>query len=259
MEVQDLIIWLFCHFIGEYIDFYSSVTLLKCITSISIFVLTFISHSLPVSVIQGLFLDESKKANSTGKYQIKLCHYGGWEIVTVDDFFPCYPDGGPVYARGHDNELWVLLLEKAYAKLCGSYAALKSGWAYEAMIDLTGAPYSTIRFEEDSTAKMIEDGTLWGLVRGYDEMGYIQSASTPGEDTLTVGGERRAKDDSTGLVAGHAYAMLRARETSCGVKLVEIRNPWGQGGMEWNGDWSDKSPLWTEALKVSYRLMIYMM
>ena len=212
--------------------------------------MTFGPPSPPTPGSQGLFTDESQKANSTGRYQIRLCHYGAWEIVTVDDFFPCYPDGGPVYARGHDNELWVLLLEKAYAKLCGSYAALKSGWAYEAMIDLTGAPYCTIRFEEESTSKMIADGSLWNLVRSYDDMGYIQSASTPGEDTLTVGGERRAKDGTTGLVAGHAYAMLRARETSTGVKLVEIRNPWGQGGMEWNGAWSDKSSLWTEQLKV---------
>ena len=202
--------------------------------------------------MQYLFSDDSRKANPNGRYEIKFCHYGDWKTVVVDDYFPCYPDGGPVYARGHDNELWVLLLEKAYAKLCGSYAALKSGWAYEAMIDLTGAPYSTVRFEDEKTASMILDGSLWQLLKSYDEMGYIQSASTPGEDTLTVGGERRAKDDATGLVAGHAYAILRIKETSSGIRLLEIRNPWGQGGMEWNGDWSDKSSLWTEALKVRF-------
>ena len=156
-----------------------------------------------------------------------------------------------MYARGHDNELWVLLLEKAYAKLCGSYAALKSGWAYEAMIDLTGSPYTTIRFEDPDTAKSIADGSLWQKVLQFDNAGYLQSASTPGEDTLTVGGERRAKDASTGLVGGHAYAFLRAVQTHQGHKLVEMRNPWGQGGMEWSGDWSDKSPLWTESLKVN--------
>lgn len=36
---------------------------------------------------------------------------------------------------------------------------------------------------------------------------------------------------------------------------MEMRNPWGQGGMEWNGDWSDKSPLWTEEIKVLYMLI----
>ena len=32
------------------------------------------------------------------------------------------------------------------------------------------------------------------------------------------------------------------------VRLVKLRNPWGTG-VEWNGDWSDKSPLWTPELK----------
>jgi hypothetical protein len=30
---------------------------------------------------------------------------------------------------------------------------------------------------------------------------------------------------------------------SRGNQLINIRNPWGQ--FEWDGDWSDKSPLWT--------------
>jgi calpain-15 len=120
------------------------------------------------------------------------------------------------------------------------------------MIDLMGAPYTSIRFEDEDVQDMITDGRLWETIKMYDSMGHIQTASTPGEDTLTEGGERRAKDNTTGLVAGHAYALLRARETSAGDRLVEIRNPWGQGGMEWSGDWSDKSPLWTPALIVSH-------
>jgi hypothetical protein len=60
----------------------------------------------------------------------------------------------------------------------GSYAAIKSGWAFEAMIDLTGAPYDNYRFEDPDCAKMIEDGTLWNLIKRYDDNGYIMSAST---------------------------------------------------------------------------------
>ena len=197
-----------------------------------------------------LFPQNNETISASGQYHIRLCEAGHWETITVDDFIPCYPEGGPLYAKGHGNELWVMLLEKAYAKLCGSYAALKAGWAFEAMIDLTGAPYWTVRFDDSETKKMVEDGSLWSLMLQNDDLGYIQSASTPGEDVLTVGGDRKSKDNETGLVAGHAYALIAVKEVkSKGLKLVQLRNPWGEGGMEWNGDWSDSSPLWTAEIQ----------
>lgn len=54
-----------------------------------------------------------------------------------------------------------------------------------------------------------------------------------------------------GLIGGHAYSLLAGKEVSLDngttVKLVKIRNPWGQG--EWTGDWSDTSSLWTDKIK----------
>ena len=47
---------------------------------------------------------------------------------------------------------------------------------------------------------------------------------------------------------GHAYTLLSAAQLTLSngqqVNLVKLRNPWGSG--EWKGDWSDKSPLWTD-------------
>lgn len=197
-----------------------------------------------------MFSAESRSANPKGRYEVKLCHYGVWETVVVDDFFPSYPKGGPVYARGHNNELWVMLLEKAYAKLRGSYATLCGGRMYAAMIDLTGAPYREIDLTSVENFEMMVDNSMWELLLSNDAMGYIQSAASLGEDHMSVGGDRHAEEGSSGLVGGHAYAILRVKETKCGVRLLEMRNPWGHGGMEWTRDWSDKSPLWTEELKV---------
>lgn len=54
-----------------------------------------------------------------------------------------------------------------------------------------------------------------------------------------------------GLVGGHAYSLLSGKEVELPngskVKLVKIRNPWGQG--EWTGDWSDSSNLWSDSVK----------
>jgi len=68
-------------------------------------------------------------------------------MVTVDDYFPCYPMAGPMFSKAHGNELWVLLLEKAYAKLHGCYYLLRGGFANEGLIDLTGCPSQSFYFE----------------------------------------------------------------------------------------------------------------
>jgi len=39
--------------------------------------------------------------------------------------------------------------------------------------------------------------------------------------------------------------VIAAKEAQ-GHKLVNIRNPWG--GFEWDGDWGDNSPLWTQEM-----------
>ena len=63
--------------------------------------------------------------------------------------------------------------------------------------------------------------------------------------------------DENGVVAGHAYSLLEIIEFDHQgeeVRLLRLRNPWGQG--EWEGDWSDKSPLWTSALRKKYNVKI---
>lgn len=49
-----------------------------------------------------------------------------------------------------------------------------------------------------------------------------------------------------GIVPGHAYSILKVIETSSKIKLINLRNPWGQ--FEWDGDFCDNSPSWTKSL-----------
>ena len=49
-----------------------------------------------------------------------------------------------------------------------------------------------------------------------------------------------------GLVPTHAYSLLAAYQVG-NYRLVKLRNPWGN--LEWKGEFSDKSPLWTEEAK----------
>ena len=47
------------------------------------------------------------------------CYYkisGVWQLVLVDDYIPCYGNYGknPAFTSSNGNELWVMLLEKAW-------------------------------------------------------------------------------------------------------------------------------------------------
>ena len=60
-----------------------------------------------------------------------------WVVVVVDDLLPCYKGTTrPRYMKPNGVELWAVILEKAFAKHCGSYAALSGGfsaWAWQAL------------------------------------------------------------------------------------------------------------------------------
>ena len=190
------------------------------------------------SLVERLFI--TKEYNEEGIYRVKLFKNGEWMEIVLDDYFPCLPYGGPIFSRGHGNELWVLLLEKAYAKIHGSYKNIVAGKPHEALMDLTGCPTTSFSFKEEKVQELVRNGKLWTMLKTFDKENYIMAGGTPGEDMWTENG---GPDKQGGLVPGHAYSIISAAEYN-GIKLLNIRNPWGN--FEWDGDWSDKSHLWTE-------------
>ena len=98
------------------------------------------------SRILSLFVND--KVNDYGVYAIKICKNGEWKEVVVDDRFPCFQDE-PAFSKAHGDELWVLLLEKAWAKIHGSYERIEAGFAENVLRDLTGAPCEVVHSDDE--------------------------------------------------------------------------------------------------------------
>jgi hypothetical protein len=52
------------------------------------------------------------------------------------------------------------------------------------------------------------------MLEEFDSLGYLISASTPGEDVWTEFGKKPGKEVTTGLVAGHAYTIIKVSPTT---------------------------------------------
>ena len=130
-----------------------------------------------------------------------------------------------------------MLIEKAFAKLHGGYAALTIGAPYEAMIDLTGAPTICLHFDDEEVLAMADDGSLWRLLCMYEVKGYLM--------TVSIGTD--AEDESIGLLSGHAFSVRSLKLTSNGKKLVSLNNPWKV--LNRGAEWSPLSPNWTPDIK----------
>lgn len=88
----------------------------------------------------------SKKLNENGIYSVWLCLSGVWKNIVIDDYFPC-SHGHLLFAKIVDNQIWPILLEKAFAKAYFCYEAIERGHTIEAINLITGAPSEYVHLE----------------------------------------------------------------------------------------------------------------
>ena len=193
------------------------------------------------SLIMSLF--KTKDTNKDGFYEIILHIDGKPQIVIVDDYLPIdKTTKKPCYAQSKGNEIWVMLLEKAWAKVNGGYANIISGLPSEALeflIGLGSLSYDTENADTDDINEYKNE--IIKNVQIADQNNCLISCSTSSNQNIT----------KVGLVDGHAYTLISFHQITTSknknVYLFKIRNPWSQG--EWSGDWSDKSSLWDDKAK----------
>ena len=190
--------------------------------------------------VEGLFVSQaSPETSRSGQYVVRLfdARANTMRDITVDEFVPCIALKPNQYIRGYEHlahvplyakpngDIWSLLVEKAMAKMFGSYAALHGGFEAVAFRALTGCTQQEIWERRGSTAEwtnefLVEGSSnrwrqgglrsgkqaFWQKLVEHTEAHYLVGTSIKqAADTGRMVEKRRAD----GLVEGHAYTLLQ--------------------------------------------------
>lgn len=247
------------------------------------------------NLIENLFVSESLHAfKQYGVYTCRFYKDGQWVNVTTDTRLPycmelqpddLYPSKGSS-TPGHvlyggslnKNELFVPFLEKAYAKLHGSYQALAegtggslSGKILEAFLDCTGGSAHRVDLHDDrlkqgvlgdeSSATSLQ---LWKKMLRYKRKKCILTAQ------LRQMSFNAFDMTTTGIIKNRQYIVQQIKEVGLPVgqqssggasadagaaptlRFVKLKNVWGRG--MWKGDWSNDDSKWEEHMQVENTL-----
>ena len=130
------------------------------------------------------------------------------KVVHVDDFLPIKIDalGGFHLIMGRSKEpgeLWVSLLEKAWAKLHGSYSQIEGGLPTFVFTHLSNMPslYLCHKTEHDKRVLQMQ---IWQKISQAMHMDCVM----------------------TSCAGTHAYGLLSCRSVE-DTYLIHLRNPWG--------------------------------
>ncbi|KAM3180271.1 hypothetical protein ACTXT7_016610, partial [Hymenolepis weldensis] len=177
-----------------------------------------------------------KGENYVGVFRFRFWQFGQWIEVLVDDRIPVVAGTKQFIFMHSDesNEFWSALMEKAYAKLNGSYANLSGGTQGEAMEDVTGGLVESLNLPKITGNEFYKD------LKKYMQRCCLMGCSITSKEIEA--------HLNNGLIAGHAYSVTGVESVKYKgelVHLIRVRNPWGNN-YEWRGDWSDNSPQWRD-------------
>ncbi|XP_034054520.1 calpain-1 catalytic subunit-like [Gymnodraco acuticeps] len=176
--------------------------------------------------------------NHAGIFHFRFWRFGKWVDVVIDDYLPVMNNQLLSVRSTKGNEFWAPLMEKAYAKVCGSYTDMNAGLPSEACKDFCGGVNVDYKLQEVHSAG--HDDKLW---RSLSNASSCNSMICCG--TAQKGGVLVNTVSNSGIVDAHAYSVTAVIETNSRgskVRLVRLFNPWGR--KEWTGNWSDKSDMW---------------
>uniref|UniRef100_A0A8C4RQT2 Calpain catalytic domain-containing protein n=1 Tax=Erpetoichthys calabaricus TaxID=27687 RepID=A0A8C4RQT2_ERPCA len=121
---------------------------------------------------QVLPTDQGYNYKYAGIFHFRFWQFGKWVDVVIDDKLPILDNNYLSVAPANGNEFWPALLEKAYAKLCGSYADMDSGCVSEALMDFTGGIHFNFTLCDPPP-------DMWNIFRRAYKKNSLMACGTP--------------------------------------------------------------------------------
>ena len=191
------------------------------------------------SIIYKIFPTISRTKN--GLYGVCLRINGIWKIVIIDDYIPYLFDihYNKIFSYSSLNQsfIWLNLLEKAYAKLCGGYDKIQNGEVTEIFDILTDT--CTEKYELKSFNKIY---LISKLKQDINNNKYIVFGKTKNNISL-----------DKGLLSNENYLIEEIKlfnSLNTNEYVLKLRNNFNN--ITYNGEWGKESQKWTPSLKKDF-------
>ena len=175
-----------------------------------------------------------KTYTDMGLHVFQLHKAGVAVEVVVDDFVPVdAATGSFLFCRNSQlTDMWASLLEKAYAKLHGSYQRIRGGSMKDAVEDLTNGICVKTKWNLKAITRHTRH--LWEVIRARLHAGHNVVAKCGAHEKL-----QRLSLEATGLVPNGAYVVTSTK--SVGIyDLVSLQSPASVAA--WKGRFGIPSP-----------------
>jgi calpain-15 len=193
-------------------------------------------------IISDMFL--TKNFNEAGIYSMMVYVNGHRQKIVVDDYIPYDRSSrSPSFAGKATANIWPILLEKAWAKVWGSYEGIISGAGSEAIKFLL--PYEIEH--EKYEFKKVDVDKFWEKIFSSIKAKHLVICSSHAEDNDA---DLEPEEVEIGLLVRHCYAITGAYYHEVGgnkLRLLKVLNPWNSH--RYTGPWHDGYIYWNAKIK----------
>ena len=187
-------------------------------------------------LIQNIF--RTQTVNQDGYYELFIYSNGQYKILIIDDYFPIIKGTTILrFSKPVKTEIWLLLMEKAFAKVNGGYGSLFSCDVSMVVQTFTGFPIERINFYDMLDIEDFED-----MIRFNKNSNVINIC--PNKDNC----------QEIGLMPGRAYQVediFDIRNNKNGqeecLKVLKIKNLFEYS--KYTGDWAPGGSEFTDTVK----------